>query len=120
MSKVTWFSAELVMSVRCSSETPCQTCLRRRRVVEVQYVIFSSPHRASGLDTLLISFVALARSLSSLRDIPLERRLKRVCCVQYRHYVASLDIFLLKPSKDSQSFGELVTFIAQVQTPVLA
>lgn len=40
------------------------------------------------------------------------------CCSQYRHYRASLEIFNLKPSKESREFAELVHFIAQVcQSP---
>ncbi len=35
--------------------------------------------------------------------------------LQWRHYKACLQLFLLKPSQDSQEFAELVTFIAQVQ-----
>ena len=34
--------------------------------------------------------------------------------LQYRHYQASLDVFNLKPSKESREFAELVTFVAQV------
>ncbi|KAG2501935.1 hypothetical protein HYH03_000433 [Edaphochlamys debaryana] len=34
--------------------------------------------------------------------------------LQYRHYQAMLDIFKLRPSKDSKEFGELVLFMAQV------
>ena len=37
--------------------------------------------------------------------------------LQWRHYKACLDIFNLKPSKDSKEFADLVTFIAQVQLP---
>lgn len=33
---------------------------------------------------------------------------------QFRHYKASLEIFNLKPSKESREFAELVHFIAQV------
>ncbi|DBB17096.1 TPA: hypothetical protein ACH3X3_014180 [Trebouxia sp. C0006] len=36
--------------------------------------------------------------------------------LQWRHYKACLDIFNLKPSKDSKEFADLVTFIAQVCT----
>ncbi|KAL3143573.1 hypothetical protein ABBQ38_002370 [Trebouxia sp. C0009 RCD-2024] len=36
--------------------------------------------------------------------------------LQWRHYKACLDIFNLKPSKDSKDFADLVTFIAQVRT----
>ena len=35
--------------------------------------------------------------------------------LQYRHYQASLDVFNLKPSKESREFAELVTFVAQVR-----
>lgn len=35
--------------------------------------------------------------------------------LQWRHYKACLDIFNLKPSKDSKEFADLVTFIAQVR-----
>eukprot|EP00798_Chlamydomonas_sp_ICE-L_P018496 gene18496-24994_t len=34
--------------------------------------------------------------------------------LQYRHYQALLDIFRLKPSKESKEFGDLVAFVAQV------
>lgn len=34
--------------------------------------------------------------------------------LQWRHYKACLDLFLLKPSQESAEFAELVTFIAQV------
>ncbi|KAG2445219.1 hypothetical protein HYH02_008687 [Chlamydomonas schloesseri] len=34
--------------------------------------------------------------------------------LQYRHYQALLEIFKLKPSKDSREFGEVVMFMAQV------
>lgn len=34
--------------------------------------------------------------------------------LQWRHYKACLDIFNLKPSKDSKEFADLVTFVAQV------
>ena len=32
---------------------------------------------------------------------------------QFRHYHACLDIFKMKPSKESREFSELVGFIAQ-------
>ncbi len=35
-------------------------------------------------------------------------------CPQYRHYQALLDIWKLKPSKESKEFGDLVMFLAQV------
>ena len=34
--------------------------------------------------------------------------------MQYRHYKAVLEIFTLKPSKESKEFADLVMFIAQV------
>ena len=34
--------------------------------------------------------------------------------LQWRHFKACLDIFNLKPSKDSKEFADLVAFIAQV------
>lgn len=34
--------------------------------------------------------------------------------LQWRHYKACLQLFLLKPSQDSHEFAELVTFIAHV------
>ncbi|EFJ52836.1 hypothetical protein VOLCADRAFT_55520, partial [Volvox carteri f. nagariensis] len=34
--------------------------------------------------------------------------------LQYRHYQALLDIFKLRPSKESKEFGDLVMFMAQV------
>lgn len=33
---------------------------------------------------------------------------------QYRHYLALLDLFKLKPSKESKEFGDLAMFMAQV------
>lgn len=33
---------------------------------------------------------------------------------QWRHYESNLQIFLLKPSGDAHTFGELVTFIAHL------
>ena len=35
--------------------------------------------------------------------------------VQLRHYRACLDIFNMKPSKESREFAELVGFIAQAR-----
>ncbi len=37
--------------------------------------------------------------------------------VQLRHYRACLDIFNMKPSKESREFAELVGFIAQARPP---
>lgn len=34
--------------------------------------------------------------------------------LQWRHYRAQLQLFLLKPAQESAEFGELVTFIAHV------
>ena len=34
---------------------------------------------------------------------------------QYRHYLALLDLFKLKPSKESKEFGDLAMFMAQVR-----
>ena len=34
--------------------------------------------------------------------------------LQWRHYKACLQLFLLKPSQDGSEFGDLVNFIAQV------
>jgi hypothetical protein len=39
--------------------------------------------------------------------------------VQLRHYRACLDIFNMKPSKESREFAELVGFIAQARAPEL-
>ena len=35
--------------------------------------------------------------------------------LQWRHYKACLQLFLLKPTQDGSEFGDLVNFIAQVQ-----
>lgn len=40
--------------------------------------------------------------------------------VQFRHYKASLEIFTLKPSKESREFAELVHFIAQAGSSTCA
>ncbi len=34
---------------------------------------------------------------------------------QYRHFLSLIDIFKLKPSKDSKEFGDLAMFMAQVR-----
>ena len=34
--------------------------------------------------------------------------------MQYRHFLALLDLFKLKPSKESKEFGDLAMFMAQV------
>eukprot|EP00887_Chlorella_sp_A99_P007365 scaffold2.g7365.t1 len=36
--------------------------------------------------------------------------------LQWRHFAACLQLFLLKPAQDAAEFGELVTFIAQVSS----
>lgn len=35
--------------------------------------------------------------------------------LQWRHYKACLQLFLLKPSQDGSEFGDLVNFIAQAR-----
>ena len=35
--------------------------------------------------------------------------------LQWRHYKACLQLFLLKPTQDGSEFGDLVNFIAQVR-----
>jgi hypothetical protein len=39
--------------------------------------------------------------------------------LQYRHYQALLDVFSLRPSKEAKEFGELATFVAQVDEGIV-
>jgi hypothetical protein len=67
--------------------------------------------------------VSMHACLSELRSAPAKlscvHASARDACVgvQLRHYRACLDIFNMKPSKESREFAELVGFIAQARAP---
>ncbi|PNH07174.1 Protein transport protein Sec31A [Tetrabaena socialis] len=77
----------------------------------------TSPHAAAGPRTTrgVASSVTATRSMrqkpSNIKKDP--DGYKDEFMLQYRHYQALLEIFKLRPSKESREFGDLVLFMAQ-------